>query len=389
MTIMECHNFITEMKDIQSKLLEFIENDEDNFENLKIIFNDQKIHDDKHKLKIILHLVAGIENNHHRGNSFFDKIEKILTFLQGSIKIFFSNSELFQIFKNNKRIILFFIKKEIIIIDKNITLKITNGKYVEMNYPQYFAPEIKVFINEKWFPKYDKDKENTMENSWIEEINKEIPENFYEKRKNGENDNYICELIRDDLVKEFIIYITKNNYSLDSKIVPSIYETNQFLIQNKINESSNHQLYNPTLIEYATFYGSIQIFQYLRLNNVELKESLWYYAIHGNNPEIIHLLEENHVQINEKNVFIESIKCHHNDIAYYFQNTVLSNNEENSYYSYKNILKYYNFSFISCDLIDQKFFLDLCKYDYYQLVNFLINNRKDIYINLNIQYYLF
>ena len=28
-------------------------------------------------------------------------------------------------------------------------------------------------------------------------------------------------------------------------------------------------------------------------HNCEMKESLWFYAIHGNNPDMIHLLEEN------------------------------------------------------------------------------------------------
>ena len=49
----------------------------------------------------------------------------------------------------------------------------------------------------------------------------------------------------------------------------------------------------PTLIEYAAFNGSIQIFQYLKMNKVELNEELWSYAIHSGNAQIIHLLEEN------------------------------------------------------------------------------------------------
>ena len=107
--------------------------------------------------------------------------------------------------------------------------------------------------------------------------NKErIPDNFFEKRKKGENDSYICKLIQNDSVEDFVSHVTKNNYSLRSKIVPSIYETNSFLIKNS----------EPSLIEYAVFFGSIKIFQYLRFNNVDLTQSLWIYTIHGNNPEI-------------------------------------------------------------------------------------------------------
>lgn len=32
----------------------------------------------------------------------------------------------------------------------------------------------------------------------IKKIKNEVPENFYEKRKTGENDSYICEMIRND-----------------------------------------------------------------------------------------------------------------------------------------------------------------------------------------------
>ena len=50
------------------------------------------------------------------------------------------------------------------------------------------------------------------------------------------------------------------------------------------------------LVEYAAFFGSIQIFKYLLVNQVKLIPSLWIYAIHSRNPEIIHLLEENNIE---------------------------------------------------------------------------------------------
>lgn len=50
-----------------------------------------------------------------------------------------------------------------------------------------------------------------------------------------------------------------------------------------------------SIIEYASFFGSIQIFQYLIMNKVELKPSLWLYAIHSQNAELISLLEENKI----------------------------------------------------------------------------------------------
>ena len=78
---------------------------------------------------------------------------------------------------------------------------------------------------------------------------------------------------------------------------------------------------NISLIEYVIFFGSIQIFNYLRHNGVKLKSSMFIYAIHGQSAEIIHFLEENKIlpskddKISFRKIFIESIKCHHIDVA--------------------------------------------------------------------------
>ena len=76
--------------------------------------------------------------------------------------------------------------------------------------------------------------------------------NFEEKRQKGENDSYLCELIRTDSIEDFISYVNQKNISLSSKIKSSIFETNSFLVEKE-----------PSLIEYTAFFGSIQIFQYL------------------------------------------------------------------------------------------------------------------------------
>ena len=109
--------------------------------------------------------------------------------------------------------------------------------------------------------------------------------NYEEKREIGENDSYICSLIREDSINDFISHISRYNISPSSIISPSIFETNLFLINNK----------NTSLIEYSAFFGSIQIFRYLKMKIDELKPKLWLYAIHSNNVEIINLLEDEEV----------------------------------------------------------------------------------------------
>ena len=136
------------------------------------------------------------------------------------------------------------------------------------NYDGYFSPEIGEFEQK------EKSEHDT-----------ETITNFKEKRLIGENDGYICQLIRNDSIEEFA-YVNKTNLSLSkTTIKPSFFGTNSILIKNK----------EITLIEYAAFFGSIQVFQYLSLNNVDLKPSLWLYSIHSKNPDLIHLIEESDI----------------------------------------------------------------------------------------------
>ena len=382
---MSFQEYLDTMKNIQKNIVCFLEeeaNSEENFLILENKFNDTKKSDYKYFLLSLMHLISKIVNNFLRFPNFFAKIERILLFFKEDLKKYMSNSEIFNIFKSNKRILLFLIEQQLIIIDEYIVKKITETeKYIEAKYPQYFQPEILPFINEKWFPKYDP---NSKKNGWVEEIKKELPENFYEKRKEGENDSQICKLIRNDTITEFVAYVTRNDVSLNLKIQPSIYETNSFLIKKLKKSNQNNQKDGGfSLIEYAVFFGSIQIFNYLRLEGVELTSSLWLLAIHGQNAEMIHFLEDNHVELEDKSykqVFYESIKCHHNDIANYFINNFLQNGEENSQDTFNQCLKYYNFAFLKNDFISESSFRKLCKYDYCALVDFLL---KDKAIDIN------
>ena len=289
---------------------------------------------------------------------------------------------------------MFLIEQQIMVIDEYIAKKIMmTDKYIISKYPQYFQPEIQPFINEKWFTKYDpKDSDKKLRKELVEEIKKELPEDFYDKRKEGENDSQISELIRKDMITEFIAYITRNDVSINATIQPSIYETNSFLLtkQERSNIFTNQNL---TLIEYAAFFGSIQIFNYLQLEGVELTPSLWILAIHGHNSEMIHFLEDNHVELEDKSykqVFHESIKCHHNDIVNYFISNFLQNDEKNSQDTIKKCIKHYNFAFLKNDSISESSFCNLCKYNYCALVDILLKekvidiNKKEIPIDVHL-----
>ena len=259
-----------------------------------------------------------------------------------------------------------------------------NKKYIDRKYIEYLFLEFEPFIDEKT---------KKLIHDQIPELqNKTLNDEFNKKRENGENDDYLCQLIQNDSVVDFITYMEKTNISPQLTIKPSIYETNSFLYKK-----------HTTLIEYSAFYGSIQIFKYLHHRKAELNESIWLYAIHGKNAEIIQFLEENKIKTIQDSLqylIVESIKCHHNEIADYFKSNF--NTREKIYFNYlkRKALKYYNFTYFTNndvnDLIsscknDQKLNIPyyLCKYDYYSIVEYLVNSKSEEIIDINNQYKIY
>ena len=281
------------------------------------------------------------------------------------IKQTYSNIELFQLFMKQKAILLFLLQEEILAIDQPIASLMNKYKYDSFHYPLFYFPEIKPFEHKRR----------------LHDLQKEVPENLEEIRKIGENDSELCKIIRKDSVEEFIAYINITKTKLDEKIDPSINETNHFLIKNK-----------PELIEYAAFYGSIEIIKYLQSQNIELKPSLWLYSIHSNKIEMIQFLEENKVEPEDKTYekcLKESVKCHHNDIANYIKEKYVKEEEVNYFKGKRfnvNVLivyafYYYNYNYFPKGLHNHFCMSYLCQYDYYELIELLLKMKK---INVNV-----
>ena len=347
---MDINNFIEKKKMLQAALIDYIDCNtsqmEENFQNVTTIVNEQNIRKDKQEFKLLIYLISHIANNHHRSSQFIAKIEKVLLAYKKEISQFFTNKEIFAIFQGNKRVLLFLFKQKILVFDALIENTFKSAKCQNESYKDYFAPEIN----------------NCGKNAEKLKTTNEFEEN----RSKGENDNNVCKLIRNDQVNEFKANITKSKISLTSKIMPSIFETNSFLLQNK-----------PTLIEYAAFFGSLNVFKYLLMNGVKLTPSIWVYAIHGNNFELLHILEEKCPLSNEKvseQCLVESIKCHHNDIANYFLTNLKIRNSNNL----KNeaSIENYNFSFFP-NSFNENFIANLlCEFDHYSILKMLLNIRK-------------
>ena len=196
------HDYIKKMKNIQKHILQFLDDDSNQEENYQILISyiiDLKIIDNKKEIKEILNLILHISNNYHHSPIFFSQIDRILAFFKNEIQDCFSNFDLFHFFRKNKRILLFLFEEKILIPDRTIYRYILNNdKCKRRNYLQYFYPEFKTFFSQKTIPRLCKD-DNEL---------------FKQKRKAGENDKYICNLIRNDDVDEFVTYVNRTNLPL-------------------------------------------------------------------------------------------------------------------------------------------------------------------------------
>lgn len=270
---MNVQAFLQKNKEMYNQLINFIDEKNDSKEDYSNFFNLLNIQDKKEGLKEMLHLLANIATNYHQSPVFFNKIELIIIKYRENIKQNFSNLEIFNIFKDNKRILLFLIKEQLFNIDQNIAYIIfKDDKYSKQNYPSYFYPELK-----KLQYKAAKYQESYFET--VEKMFSENPELFEINRLLGENEKDLCEIIRKDSINDFLKYQEQKSISL---IRPSIFETHSILKDKSL-----------TPIEYSVFFGSDQIFSYLISQKVEVTSSIWKYAIHSQNLKIIQIHVKN------------------------------------------------------------------------------------------------
>lgn len=364
--------YMNKMNEIRAFLLTFLECDddqEDKFDTIVKHLDDHKIREDKIKLKIILHLIATIASNNYQSTNFITKIYQLLRFFFNEIQKYYTNIEIFYIFRRHKQILLFLFDHEILIPQKNIASFLTEEKYIQKEYSSYFYPEF-----ENFFKGNDKIKihPKLLENNYeiLKKARKVI--NFYKD---------IQKLIRKDSLNDFISYVSSKNIPLDFKVTKTILEWDLFVIKNEIR-----------LIDYAALSGSAQIFKYLVSNKIELKPFLWLCAIRGNNTEIIHILEDSNVQPPDNNFLIcfkEAVKCHHNDFAKYFKNNHLNDDGENKLALISICIKYYNFEMLNeidfsiDDLTNQDILYSLIKGGFLDIVDFIIKNASKT-VDLNI-----
>ena len=257
---MNSKEYIQQKLEFNDILIKYLQDDDSNELDYKELIQKisiQKYNENREEFKLFLHLIVVLSKNYRRSNTFFDKISKIFQSISSDIKQTFSNLEIFDIFSESKLILFILLQNKLLTFDKSIVSTILrNLKFINYNYLHYFYPEIKPLLNTQI--------KNVIKSN-LSSINLDDIDDFNKKRQIGENDSYLCQIIRNDSIEEFVSYISKTNLSISSYISPSIFETNSFLLKN------DNKI---TLIEYASFFASFQIINYLKNNNVPLTDSL-------------------------------------------------------------------------------------------------------------------
>lgn len=98
------------------------------------------------------------------------------------------------------------------------------------------------------------------------------------------------------------------------------------------------------------------------------------------NPEILQILEEQTIKPSDDDFttyLYESMKCHHNDFSYYFQENYMNNIcDMQKLQLYSVALKYHNYAFFPTTIKNKFVFYDFCKYDYDKIVDLFLKTTK-------------
>ncbi|KAK8876018.1 hypothetical protein M9Y10_006201 [Tritrichomonas musculus] len=158
----ETQKYVEEMQKFHVILLRFLEESDDSIIFFQLLINFIGSHnysEDHEELLHFLRLLTFIASNHHRRENFLKKIEQILDKYSIQFKQSLTNIEIYDIVKENKVILLYFIQKDILKLNKEICYDMIekvdkNG----LKYCHFFYKEIEEKFGD--FIEQDKIKKN-------------------------------------------------------------------------------------------------------------------------------------------------------------------------------------------------------------------------------------
>lgn len=287
-------------------------------------------------------------------------------------------------FRTHYKILLTLYEHEIISI-YNITDRYLFPFETNINMLKYFYPE----ITEK-VPNYYSKYANVDELNIFLNENENKTAEFKEKRNKSVNENEVCQFIIKDDCEGLKNYLNDHSdVDLNSCVPFSLFEPTCFV--QSFTEDGMH------FIEYAAFFGSFQVFNFLIENKVSIQPKTIEAAIIGGNSDIIHLLEEKSKIIMKIDYFLVAVNSYQNEIA----NQIVKKNSSISFSPeiLCSIIPSYNLQFIvevtnylvSDEYVKkaEKNFLNwpifvAVEQNFTEIVDFLLSYRK--FLNINYRY---
>ena len=114
------------------------------------------------------------------------------------------------------------------------------------------------------------------------------------------------------------------------------------------------------------------------MNKIILKPCVWIFGIHSNNSIlIVHHIEGKIVfsdKIAYERIFIEAIKCHHNEIANYIDENLI---RTRSGRVFEITCKYYNYNYFPNEFKTDQDFFELYRCNHFKIINFILEKEKE------------
>ena len=122
-----CKQYIKQKQDCYEKILDFFDNCID-YQELVEFFESIISTYNKDDYKLLFKLILNIGNNYQRNFDFGEKIYQIINYFHDKIKQTFTNFEMFNFFITSKLILLLLFESNILNMDINVYLEVTNSK---------------------------------------------------------------------------------------------------------------------------------------------------------------------------------------------------------------------------------------------------------------------
>lgn len=109
-------------------------NETDSFVKLTKYIDNKKMMETRENILYFFNLILSIAENNNNSSNFDNKIAKVISFYINDIKLFFTDYDIFTVFKSNKSIILYLIFNGSILLKKIVmtpTITIIEYKFFE------------------------------------------------------------------------------------------------------------------------------------------------------------------------------------------------------------------------------------------------------------------